>query len=45
MNDAITGQTECGWSLKRSPASIEASSTTHAPFSGDECFPGANATI
>ena len=32
-------ETERGWSLKLSPASIDASSMTQAPCSGEECLP------
>jgi hypothetical protein len=36
MNAAITGQTVRGRSENGSPASIEASSITHTPWSGPE---------
>jgi hypothetical protein len=39
MNEAIGRDTERGWSLKLSPASMDASSITQAPCSGDECLP------
>ena len=39
QKDAITGHTEAGWSLKGSSASIDASSITHAPSSGELCLP------
>ena len=41
----IAGHTVGGWSLKRSPASIEASSTTHAPRSGEACLPRRIVTV
>ena len=37
--DPITGHTDAGWSVNGSPASIEASSITHAPSSGPVCLP------
>jgi hypothetical protein len=39
-NSAITGQAHRGWSLKGSDASIDATSITHAPRSGELCRPG-----
>src|SRR5215218_6028731 len=39
MKPAITGQTVAGRSLNGSPASIEASSITHAPSLGAACLP------
>ena len=38
-NDPMTGHTDAGWSVNGSPASIEASSITHAPSSGSVCLP------
>jgi hypothetical protein len=45
MNEAITGQTDSGWSLNGSPASIEASSIAHAPSSDDWCLPLLSLTV
>src|SRR5436305_10945787 len=39
MNAAIVGDTETGWSLKGSPASIDASSITHTRGPETGAFP------
>ena len=44
-NAPITGHTEWGWSLNGSLASIEASSSTHAPCSAEEWRPRVSLTV
>src|SRR3954453_17325032 len=41
----MTGHTDLGRSLKRSPAIIEESSMTHAPSLGDRCRPRPSWTV
>src|SRR5829696_5584579 len=41
----MTGHTACGRSLNGSPASIEASSITQTPFSGEACLPLRRRTV
>ena len=41
----MTGDTDQGWSENRSPAIIDASSTTHTPPSGDSCRPWQRRTV
>src|SRR5947207_8247272 len=41
----MTGETDLGWSLKRSPASWEASSITHMPCAGEACRPRESRTV
>src|SRR3954451_5403798 len=41
----MTRQTDPGWSLNGSPASIDASSITQTPDSGDRCLPRDSRTV
>ena len=41
----MTGEAQAGWSPNGSPASIDASSITHAPSSGPVCRPGESRTV
>src|SRR5215207_1551454 len=45
MKPAITGSTHRGRSLNGSPASMEDSSITHAPWSGSRCLPWESRTV